>query len=101
MLTTPINMLVAVRLPGMYELLGNAADRMRPIWITHPDAGSVLTAGEKYTVKWGTSPKIAAMMEKKGVKMEDQVVSRASSRPSILTVAVFAGGDWVGTGWSK
>jgi len=65
---------MANRLPGMYELLGNAADRMRPIWITHPDAGSVLTAGEKYTIKWGTSPKIAAMMEKKGVKMEDQVV---------------------------
>ena len=49
MLTTRINMLVAVRLPGMYELLSNAADRMRPIWITHPDAGSVLTAGEKYS----------------------------------------------------
>jgi len=65
---------MAKRLPGMYELLGNAADRMRPIWITHPDASSVLTAGEKYTIKWGTSPRIAAMMEKKGVKMEDQVV---------------------------
>eukprot|EP00401_Gymnodinium_catenatum_P026420 CAMPEP_0117514366 /NCGR_PEP_ID=MMETSP0784-20121206/30031_1 /TAXON_ID=39447 /ORGANISM="" /LENGTH=841 /DNA_ID=CAMNT_0005310157 /DNA_START=1 /DNA_END=2526 /DNA_ORIENTATION=- len=66
---------LAMRLPGLLNLLRQASDRMRPIWVTQPEENEVLTAGTDYTIKWGTLPQIAEMMEKKtGILLEDQKV---------------------------
>mmetsp|Transcript_7018 Transcript_7018/g.11116 ORF Transcript_7018/g.11116 Transcript_7018/m.11116 type:complete len:897 (+) Transcript_7018:78-2768(+) len=63
------------RLPYLTNLLSQASDRMRPIWITSPDASSIMTQGEDFRIEWGTISRIAAMVQKKtGLKLDEQMV---------------------------
>ena len=52
------------RLPGLYDLLSFASNRMRPIIIESPTQETRIERGKPFEIKWFLHKKVVSMLEK-------------------------------------